>query len=217
MLWLRDSSLVAVRDVKVVGIDSAERAEVSAALTDAARGMTTLHVREDELRAAARRYPTVGSVSADPHFPNGLTIEVKERKPIAIVATDGRDLPVAGDGTVLPGISTAGLELPALEASGDTSKPRLADAALEQARVLGAAPAPLRPLLDHAVDDEDGISVRLADGIVLRFGDASDADEKWEAAARILADGDLQGLSYIDVRAPERPAVGGASAVPGTV
>jgi cell division protein FtsQ len=57
--------------------------------------------------------------------------------------------------------------------------------------------------------------VGLADGITLRFGDGSDAEAKWVAAARILADGELGGLSYIDLRAPERPAVGGASPAPG--
>src|SRR5918994_3586176 len=46
VLWLRDSSLVAVRQVSVVGIGSAGRDDVVAALTQAARGMTTLHVRE---------------------------------------------------------------------------------------------------------------------------------------------------------------------------
>src|SRR5919106_218815 len=163
MLWLRDSSLVAVREVSVVGIDSAERDEVRAALEQAARGMTTLHVREDELRGAA----------------------------------------------------TAELDLPKLEAQAEPSATRLVDDALEQARVLGAAPDPMRPLVEQTNEDDQGVGVVLTDGITLLFGDAGQADAKWAAAARVLADGELGGLSYIDLRAPERPAVGGAAPAAG--
>lgn len=215
MLWLRDSSLVAVRDVSVVGISSSERDEVRDALAQAARGMTTLHVREDELRAVVRPYPTVGSVSADASFPNGLTIEVTERKPVGVVDLEGRDLPVAGDGTLLPGISTSGLELPTLEADADPSATRLTEGALQQALVLGAAPAPMRELIESSSEDEAGVRVELADGIALIFGDGSQANAKWAAAARILADSELASLSYIDLSAPERPAVGGATTAPG--
>jgi cell division protein FtsQ len=215
MLWLRDSSLFAVKDVQVVGVSSAEREEVRDALTSAAREMTTLHVSEDRLRAAVRSYPSVRSVSADARLPTGLTIEVAERKPVALVGVDGRDLPVAGDGTVLAGISTAGLDLPLLDASAESGAAMLDGTALEQARVLGAAPAPLRPLIEASSADSEGIEVTLADDISLRFGDASRVDAKWTAAARILADGELGGLSYIDLSAPERPAVGGAAPAPG--
>ena len=215
MLWLRDSSLVAVREVSVVGVGSAERDDVVAALEQAARGMTTLHVREDELREVASRYPTVRTVSADVSFPNGLTIEVTERKPVALVDREGKDLPVAGDGTVLPGAATAGLDLPALEAQAERSATRLVDDALEQARVLGAAPGPMRPLVEQTTEDDQGVGVVLTDGITLLFGDASQADAKWAAAAGVLADGELGGLSYIDLRAPDRPAVGGAAPAAG--
>jgi cell division protein FtsQ len=218
LLWLRDSSLVAVREVSVTGIGSGDSRDVRSALTETARGMTTLHVREDELRAAAAAFPTVESVSVDARFPNGLSIEVHEREPVGVLEADGRDLPVAGDGTMLPGISTAGLELPAIEAGRiDPSAKRADDEALDQARVLGAAPGPLRPLVERSSVDDRGAVVELSDGIVLVFGDASELPAKWVAAARILADRELGGLSYIDLRAPERPAVGGASAAPGAL
>src|ERR671910_584618 len=203
-VWLR-------RVIAVGAVGSAERDDVVAALTQAARGMTTLHVREDDLREVAARYPTVRSVSADASFPNGLTIEVTERKPVALVDREGKDLPVAGDGTVLPGAATAGLDLPALEAQAEPTATRLADDGLEQASVPGAAPGPMRPLVEQTTQDDQGVGVVLTDGITLLFGDASQADPKWAAAARVLADGELGGLSYIDLRAPDRPAVGGAA------
>jgi len=215
LLWLRDSSLFAVGDVQVVGVSSTEGDEVSRALERAAREMTTLHVREDALRTAVRPYPSVKSVSAHPRLPTGLEIEVTEREPVSLVQVAGRDLPVAADGTLLPGVPTAGLDLPPLDATAESSAARLRAGALEQTRVLGAAPEPLRALIERSTQDPEGIGVRLANGISLRFGDATRAEAKWAAVARILADSELGGLSYIDVRAPERPAVGGAAAPPG--
>jgi cell division protein FtsQ len=209
-LWLRDSSLVAVRDVRVVGV-TANGAEVNAALEGAARGMTTLHVRLDELEAAVRPYSTVAEVSAEPNFPHGLTIHVTEHRPVALVAAGESEVPVAGDGTVLGGLDVEGLELPVLEGEAGDSAARLEGEPLEQAAVLGAAPESLLSVAEGTAMTAEGIEATLEGGVVLQFGDASRAATKWEAASRILADQDLGALTYIDLRAPERPAVGGAA------
>lgn len=216
VIWLRDSSLVAVTDVQVVGAKSADGKQIRDSLARAARGMTTLHVREQELAEAVSSYPTVEAVSASPRYPNGLTIEVRERAPVALLDAAGRDQPVAGDGTILAGIPTAELELPALEGETARSGKRVTGEAAEGARVLAAVPEPLGPLVGRASSDADGVVVELSDGITLTFGDAGDAESKWAAAARILADEGLSGVAYIDLRAPERPAVGGAAASAGS-
>ena len=70
-LWLRDSSLVAVRSVTVTGVSGPDAGQVRAALADAARDMTTLHVKTGELRTAVDPYPTVLDVSTDADFPHG--------------------------------------------------------------------------------------------------------------------------------------------------
>ena len=49
-------------------------------------------------------------------------------------------------------------------------------------------------------------------GIELRLGTRDRVDQKWAAVAAILADRHLTSLSYIDVRVPDRPAVGGVPA-----
>jgi cell division protein FtsQ len=212
-LWLRDSSLVEVRDVRVVGV-TANGAEVNAALERAAGEMTTLHVRLDELQAAVRPYPTVAAVSADPSFPHGLTIHVTEHRPVALVAAGESEAPVAGDGTVLGGLDVEGLELPVLEGEAGDSAERLEGEPLEQAAVLGGAPDSMLGVVERTAMSAEGVEATLEGGVVLRFGDASRAATKWEAAARILADPDLGALTYIDLRAPERPAVGGAAPSP---
>jgi cell division protein FtsQ len=211
LLWLRDSGLVAVNEVRVEGLTSTNQEQIRSTLEGAAQGMTTLHVDVDELEAAVSQFPTVESVSADPDFPHGLRIEVTEREPVALVEAAGEELAVAGDGTVLAGVEAAELDLPTLAGAEAPSSGRLEADALEVAGVLGAAPEPLRPVIERGSRSEAGVEVELEGGIELRFGSAARAAAKWAAASSVLADPDLEGLSYIELRVPERPAVGGAA------
>jgi cell division protein FtsQ len=207
--WFRDSSLVAVDQVEVSGVSYAEE-EITASLTSAAEKMTTLNADPAELERAVEKFPTVASLAIDPAFPHELSITVTERHPVARMGP-GEGVAVAGDGTVLSGVPTGDVKLPAIEVNKPPSSGRLDGVALAQAEVLGATPGPLRPATESAgVDGDDGIVVNLVEGIEIRFGDSSDAAAKWAAAAAILADTKLDQLSYIDVRLPSRPAVGGA-------
>jgi cell division protein FtsQ len=213
--WFRDSSLVAVRTVKVEGVSSsADHDRIVAALTDSARGMTTLHVQTDRLESAVRQFPTVASLTADTSLPHGITIQVSERQPKLIVIAGDRQVAVAGDGSMLPAVKVKDrlpeLRIDELPASGSLSGDPLAEAL-----AIGAAPAPLLPLIATAsVSHDYGIVVTMRGGIELRFGTGDRADQKWMAVAAILADRHLTSLSYIDVRVPDRPAVGGTSTVP---
>jgi cell division protein FtsQ len=207
VFWLRDSPLVAVDDVKIQGLTSLTDPEAAAALESAAGRMTTLHVEVGALGRAVAGYPTIKSLSASPSFPHGLEITVVERPPVAVAGDAG--IPVAADGTLLPEVETGKQDLPAIEVSVGEGGGTLDGEAREQAIVMGAAPEPLVSAIERSNIADTGIEVELTNGIVLRFGDAARAEAKWEAAARILADPGLTSLTYIDLRIPERPAVGG--------
>ena len=208
-LWLRDSPLVSVEDVSVTGLTTKDASRVRASLVSAAHTMTTLHVDRDELERAVAAYPVVQTLEVETDFPHGLRIRVVEHRPAALV----RGLPVAGDGTILRGIPVEG-RLPKLESRGGLGGSRLTDpAALHGARVAGAAPAALRPRLESIeMRSQDGIVVQLRDGPELIFGEATRVRAKWIAAARVLADPEAEGATYIDVRLPGRPAAGGLPA-----
>jgi cell division protein FtsQ len=209
--WFRDSSLVAVQDVKVEGVESTDRDRVVSALTHAAEGMTTLHVQTDRLTDAVSGLPTVASVSADPSPPHGLTIHVTEYRPALIAVHGDRKVPVATDGSLLPGARVTGA-LPELPVASVPESGRLDGEALAEALAIGAAPDPLRPLIEGAaVDDAYGVVVTLRGGIQLRFGSDGNRRAQWASAAAVLADPSLDALSYVDLREPERPAVGGSS------
>ena len=73
---------------------------------------------------------------------------------------------------------------------------------LEQVRVLGAAPAALRPYVEGSYYGESGVDVNLTSGIELRFGDSTQVARKWRAAAAVLADPSVTALDYVDLHAP---------------
>ena len=70
---------------------------------------------------------------------------------------------------------------------------RVRGPALEQVRVLAAVPDELRPYVAGSYYGESGVDVELTTGIELRFGDATQARRKWQAAAAVLADPSVSG------------------------
>ena len=125
-----------------------------------------------------------------------------------------------GSGDDAVGVSATGVLLVALPPPADGTVPslplaeppasgRLAGPVLEQALVLGAAPAALRPCIAGSGSGERGVEVELRSGIELLFGNAGRAAEKWRSAVALLADPEITTLSYVDLLDPNRPSVGG--------
>lgn len=208
--WLRDSSLVAVRTVEVTGIQGPQAPGVRAALDEAARSMTTLHVRRSALDTAVAPYAIVKQIDVSTSFPHTLRIHVVTNVAVAAVAVDGHRVPVTSDGTLLrdapapPGLAT----VPLSTAPGGT---RLTEPdALAAVAALAAAPASLRSrVATVATTKTEGLTVQIANGPVIWLGSRERLGAKWAAAAAVLADPGSAGATYVDVTAPERPAVGG--------
>ncbi len=211
-LWFRDSSLVEVKRVQVTGLTTSDAKRVRAALTSAGKAMTTLHVDRAALDRAVETYPVIRALEVSPDFPHALRIRVIEYQPAAIAVSGGSRVPVAGDGTILRGVAVEG-HLPTVDVNGGLGTKSLEDPpARGAAAVAGAAPALLRSRIDDVEHTEQGFVANLRDGPELIFGRATQLRAKWAAAARILADLEARGASYLDLRLPGRPAVGGLAA-----
>jgi hypothetical protein len=131
--------------------------------------------------------------------------------PAAVIGSGSDAVAVGADGSIQTWRPPPEEDsLPSLPISEPPEKGRLDGTLLEQARVLGAAPAALRPHLEGSTYGESGVDVQLRSGIELRFGDAANAAEKWRAAATVLADPSITALDYVDLHAPSRPAVHGS-------
>jgi cell division protein FtsQ len=211
--WLRDSSFVAVEKVTVTGLSTSDAERIRTALTGAGRTMTTLHVDHETLERAVAGFPAVRELEVSTDFPHGLEIHVVEHVPVAIAVSGGGRVPVAGDGSILSGVPVEG-RLPTLEVEGAVGVERLRDrTALASAAIAGAAPAALRGRIAEVEEDGDlGQVARLREGPEVIFGDTGRLRAKWAAASRVLADLEASGASYVDVRIPGRPAVGGLGA-----
>ncbi len=210
MLWLRDSGLVAVEDVQVTGLTGRDAERVRTALDGAARGMTTLHVDRDALEAAAAAFPVIRAIEVEADFPSGLRITVIEHRPVAVLVSGEKRIPVAGDGSVLAELPTEG-SLPEIHTGATIPASQLEPGfALDAARVAGGAPGALVGRLDQVERESDrGLVMSVEDGPDLIFGDTDRLTAKWAAAARVLADPGAAGAEYLDLRLPERPAAGG--------
>jgi len=209
MLWFRDLSWFAIDEVSVTGTTTNER-EIKAAVEEAAQGMTTLHLKDDQLRDAVARFPTVASVGASTSFPHGLEVKITERLPVAFIKVGPRQTAVSADGYLLLGASFDPKPLPRIEDAVPRGA-RLDGDAAAQAAILGATPAPLRDRAIGSTWDEEqgGVVVSLNGGPDLRFGDGSQARDKWTAAVAVLSSSDHGSPSYLDVSVPDRPVSGG--------
>jgi cell division protein FtsQ len=208
-LWLRHSSLVAVQHVRVSGVHGSDARAIDAALTSAAKRMSTLDVSTSRLRAAVAAYPVVGDLRVRPSFPHGLRIEVVEQPAVATLTAGGVSTAVAANGVVL-GQAHASGALPALKGSvALTPGERVREAKLlGELSVLGAAPTALAKATESAAAGSKGLTLLMHGGLRVYFGDASRPHAKWASLARVLADPGSVGASYVDVRVPERPAAG---------
>lgn len=208
--WLRDSSLVAVRTVEVTGVPGPQGVRIRAALAQAARSMTTLHVRQGALDTAVAPFSLVKRIEVATSFPHTMRIHVVTNVAVAALVADGREIAVTSDGTLLRDvIAPPGLAQIALRSA--PAGTRLTDpTALAAVEALGAAPPALR---DHVqsvrTTSAQGLMLQLANGPLLVFGSTERLGAKWAAAAAVLADAQAAGASSIDVSAPERPAVAG--------
>lgn len=132
-------------------------------------------------------------------------------QPTAVIGSGAEAVAVAADGTLMRWYPVPeGSSLPRLPLAEPPKSGRLAGPALEQAKVLGAAPPALRRYVEASRYGDSGVDVVLDTGIELRFGDASQAARKWRAAAAVLADPELEALDYVDLHSPGRPATYGS-------
>ncbi len=153
-----------------------------------------------------------------------LYLLVLRDKTVSPTVTVPRPVAAIGVGSGAVGVDSSGRVLSTMPAPEDGSLPllpateppksgRVAGPLLQQVRILAAAPAALRPYLANTSYGEQGVSVELGSGIEIRFGDATEAERKWRAAAAVLADPTTEAVDYIDVQAPQRPAVYGSGHV----
>jgi cell division protein FtsQ len=207
-LWVRDSSLVAVRRVSIAGVYGPDAGRIRSALRLAALNMTTLDVREGQLRMAVAPYPIVKNLHVSTQFPHGMRIAVVEQLPLGALVAGKQAVAASGDGTLLRDAPTG--SLPAIPVPSLPGGSTVTDGAvLDALALLATAPTRLESRVAQVTTTSaHGLVVELRSGPSLYFGDGSDLDAKWASATTVLADPSSEGASYVDVSDPARPAAG---------
>jgi cell division protein FtsQ len=215
-IWLRDSSLVGIDRVTINGVSGADASAIRAALRSAARNMTSLDVKLNQLETSVAPFPEVKRLRVRTAFPHRLVIDVVEQRPVAVVEVGGRQVPVAADGTLLRTLTTSG-RLPSIPLAVPPVGRRLSEGrAAEAVAVLAAAPSPLLARISQVTTVAGrGLVAQLRNGPSIYFGDTSRLRAKWLAASEVLADTSSAGAAYVDVTDPERPAAGAGTAASG--
>jgi cell division protein FtsQ len=207
-LWLRNSSLVAVRHVTITGVVGPDADQIRSALTGAARGMTTLDVKLAALRTAVKPFPVVKHLTVSTSFPHAMRITVSEQVPVAEISADGRQMAVSADGTLLRDAAPTG-SLPTISVPVFPGGTHVGGAAASEVSLLAAAPyALLGKVSQVSSASGHGLAATLRNGPVIYFGDASQLGAKWAAATAVLASSGSAGASYIDVTVASRPVAG---------
>lgn len=209
-LWLLErSSLVALADLEVTGLERLEESEV----LDAAgvrEGMSVLRIRLGAVEERLEALPLVEAASATRVGPLGLRIDVVEAAPAMTARFPTSSVLVSEQGLVLgegeaPGTPVVEVRGRAPE-PGDTvaASPTLASA---HAVVL-SLPGPVLALVDHVTAPAaDDVRLVLETGVTVVWGDATRGDEKARALGAVLEDLEGRAVQLIDVRAPRAPTV----------
>lgn len=216
--WLLSGPVGAYSGVEVRGYDRQDLPELRRAVEGAVADGTILAVPEAEVREATADFAWVGDVVVRRAWPRGLIVDVIPARPAAVaVPRTGRPMLVAPSGAVMGPAPTAA-QLPRVMVAGPALE---AGAELPGgSRVVFAFARAVEPdvaaRLRSMRVERGEIVGKLAVGPRLMVGRPERLTAKAAALSAVvhyLSPEDQRAATYIDLSVPERPAVGGASAL----
>lgn len=226
-LFMR-SPLFAVDHVRVSGFERLAPEEIRD-LAAIPAGTLIWRVNPDAVARRVESHPRVAGAVVRREWPRGLAIEIRERRPVALLVTGG-DPPgwaeVDGQGLVLATGEGRPPEVPgAVRLDGVPAGPfhpgrPVVPELLPAVQVAAALDAAALPDPARAMRLQPGgtLRLRLASGLEVRWGRANEAAaEKVRALAAVLADlaREPRPATYIDVTYPRRPVLGGQGTAAG--
>lgn len=216
-LWLAFwSPLLSVREVKVVGGDHVEAADVAtAAGLDEADNL--LLVSPPQIARKVEELPWVREAKVDRKLPGTVRVRITERRPAIVLSIAGEQWTLDRRGNVLTeGSAVKGLAV----LTGVAPQGVVPGARISAPEVRGALAAwrSLSPRIRRQVaavvaPTAERITLSFTDGTQVRFGAARALRAKNKVLAALLAQMRSDGVSaaYIDVRVPANPAISAAA------
>lgn len=190
LVW--GSSVLSVRQVRVVGIEGAAARQV---LSTAAIpiGVPLARLDTEAARARVSALPWVAEAEVRRGWPSEAVVAVSVRTPVARLASGG--LAVDADGVTFEPQRDGGLaRLPRVDASGDALAAAVA--------VLAELPdAVARRVVSVSASTRDDVALTLKSGDIVRWGSAEDGARKGEVLTALMN----RKADVYDVTAPESP------------
>lgn len=214
-LWLRSSSVFAVRVITVTGLTHVSSQTISEA-TASAKGVNLLRLDTDSLKQKLLALPYVKTVSIHRKFPNTLELTLSEYQPVAcLLMQDGSSWVVSAEGRILEQKADRALPVVVSEApvwpKAGAFLPATVVSALQVATAVTdeTLAAQLHNISQIKVAPHGELTVVLANSVELRLGQGTDLNQKLKVAATIIQQylRDGKGLTYIDVSVPGKAAV----------
>jgi len=191
IVWF--SSLLEVRDVRVLGAEGARADEVST-VASIPLGVPLARLDTAEAERALRQLPWVAAAEVRRGWPSEVVIAVETREPVAALASDPQRTAIDKDGVVFEAAEVLPKKLPKVTAEG---------AALPAAmQVLVTLPEDLsKRVVAVTATTLDDIDLSLRSGDTVRWGSADRGDVKAEVLRALLK----RKADLYDVSAPELP------------
>lgn len=209
LVALERSSLVALADLDVVGLERLAEEEVRAA-AEVQEGMSVLRIRRGDVEERVEAMPLVEEARVERVGALGLRIRVTEEAPVLTARFSTGPVLVSEEGVVIGDGEAPGTTVVAVGGPAPAPGDRVEDVpALRAAHtVLLGLPGPLEALVASAEAEEaDDVRLVLESGVEVRWGTASRNDEKARALGAVLEDLGTRVVTRIDVRAPMAPTV----------
>lgn len=176
------TALFAAKDIRLRGSHPIPRVEILS-LAQVNDRSNVFHLDASAVERRLEGDPRILEARVTTALPDGLTIDIVQRLPVAVVGTP--QALVGADGVVI-GPADDTVDLPALIARDGGSV--VAGALATAAATAGALDPTLRRAVDAVVVMPDGgLEVRLAAGFSASFGDGSELDAKAASLAALLA------------------------------
>ena len=195
------SSVLTVKHVEVKGESLMSRQRV----LDAARVPAGGHLAQLDLEAIRARVSAlapVKRVDVSRDWPDGVLIDLTERRAVAVVRIGGNWQAMDADGVLFRDYPRPPVGMPQVVSTSRAGSDALAQAA----RVIAALPSGLAPRVDHvAVRGVDQISLALRGGATVVWGSDAQSGLKAEVLAELLP----HRARVYDVSVPGQPVTTG--------
>ena len=211
---LRYAPLFAVEQIRVSGNDQVSSDDVVTA-ADVPDGTRVLTAPLDDIAERIESLDAVADATVTRDWPNGLTVVVRERRPVGYVTIDDRAGLVGSDGRVYRIEDDVPRDLPklpdaAVGAVGDPYRDRLAPASVAAFETAVSLPRGLQRAIAAVSTSSDGeVVLTDDDGVTITWGTSESGPAKARVVALLMQrPGWGQSVTSVDVTSPQAPALG---------